>query len=580
MSPTAEDRAPTEAPHAEGIPHDPASSDLPAHEVSPVPETAAEVTPRDEGSETSDASDAAAANGSEEESRDASRAGDGESSTDKKKKRRRRKRKKKAGTDASPRSASERPPENRDSRKRPATDRAPFHVGEEVFGIVTNVMETALMVDLSGKALAIFDRSEMEPDDLVPSVGDRFVARVHGDGSRGGLVVLTRKPLREEEAKPVVQAAAQDGSLVPGLVTGVIKGGVEVDIKGLRAFAPASGIDLHPQNANLEALIGTVLEFKVSQFEQAGRDVVVTRRPMLEAEAHERRKMALSLLEEAQTVPVVVRTVVDWGMFVALPEAQNLEGLIHISEATHDPRAKLPDLFKPGSKLEAKILKIDDKGKIWLSAKALIADPWNDARQAHPNGSRFTGKVTRVEKFGAFVQVEPEIEGLIHVSDLTFKRVESIDSIVKVGDELDVIVHNFDLRNRKIALHPVPQGKLAEEAPQKVQRNQVVKAEVIKAESAGVQVRVLGVTGRFARGFVPAGHTGTPRGTDLRKKFPEGSRIEGKILEVDPKRGEPRISIRLGAEEEEKRAHREYRKQVAKESSFGTLGDLFAGKLK
>ena len=115
-----------------------------------------------------------------------------------------------------------------------------------MFGKVTAVLDTAVMIDLSGKALAIFDRTEMEPDDLLPSVGDRFVARVHQDGSRGGLVVLTRKPLREEEVKPKIEQAAKDGTHVRGLITGVIKGGVEVDILGLRAFAPASGMDFTP----------------------------------------------------------------------------------------------------------------------------------------------------------------------------------------------------------------------------------------------------------------------------------------------------------------------------------------------
>jgi small subunit ribosomal protein S1 len=135
----------------------------------------------------------------------------------------------------------QRPQRERRPSERPSTERAPFHVGEEVFGKVTGVLDTAIMIDLSGKALAIFDRLEMEADDLVPSVGDRFVARVHNDGARGGLVVLTRKPLREEEAKVRVQKALDDGTLVQGLVTGPIKGGVEVDIDGLRAFAPASG---------------------------------------------------------------------------------------------------------------------------------------------------------------------------------------------------------------------------------------------------------------------------------------------------------------------------------------------------
>ena len=154
---------------------------------------------------------------------------------DKPKKKRRRK-KKRSGTgggesrEARGEGAPPRPQHHR------ASDRAPFHTGEEVFGKVTAVLDTAIMVDLSGKALAIFDRNEMEPDDLVPAVGDRFVARIHNDGLRGGLVVLTRKPLREEESKPKVEQAAKDGTLVSGLITGVIKGGVEVDIDGLRAF--------------------------------------------------------------------------------------------------------------------------------------------------------------------------------------------------------------------------------------------------------------------------------------------------------------------------------------------------------
>ena len=250
-----------------------------------------------------------------------------------KKKKRRKRKKKKPGAEGAEGGEGAPGGDRPRQHHRPATERAPFHVGEEVFGKVTAVLDTAVMVDLSGKALAIFDRTEMEADDLVPSVGDRFVARIHNDGVRGGLVVLTRKPLREEEIKPAIEAASKDGSLITGLITGVIKGGVEVDISGLRAFAPASGLDLHPQNANFSGLVGQRLEFKVVQYKNAGRDVVVSRRPMLEAEAHERRKHALTLLTEGQVLKGVVRTVVEWGAFVALPEAENLEGLVHVSEA-------------------------------------------------------------------------------------------------------------------------------------------------------------------------------------------------------------------------------------------------------
>jgi len=480
------------------------------------------------------------------------------------------------------RNQNTKPPGSKSSkrpRKHRANDRAPFHVGEEVFGKVTAVLETAVMVDLSGKALAIFDRTEMEPDDLVPSPGDRFVARVHQDGSRGGLVVLTRKPLREEESKAKLEQAAENGTLVGGLVTGAIKGGVEVDLGGVRAFAPASGMDLHPANANFSSLVGQRLEFKVSQFDKAGRDVVVTRRPMLEAEAHERRKHALSLLTEGQVMTGVVRTVVDWGVFVALPDAENVEGLIHATEASHDPRPYLAELFKPGDRFDVKILQIDERGKIWLSRKALVEDPWGSARRKFAPGTRHTGKVVRLEKFGAFIELEPGMDGLLHVTDLSFDRIEHPNEILKEGQELDVVIHYFDIHSKKIGLHPAPPADRGEEAPQKIVRGGLIKAAVVKGEAAGVVVRVLGVTGRAARGFIPAGQTGTPRGTDLRKSFKPGSVLDLKVLEVDPRSGEPKLSIRGFKDDEEKRAHREYRQKLKAEGGFGTLGDLLRKKL-
>ncbi|MEO8905659.1 MAG: S1 RNA-binding domain-containing protein [Polyangiaceae bacterium] len=460
-----------------------------------------------------------------------------------------------------------------------ASDRAPFHTGEEVFGKVTAVLETAIMVDLSGKALAIFDRNEMEPDDLIPVVGDRFVARIHNDGLRGGLVVMTRKPLREEEAKPKVEAAAKDGTLVSGLITGVIKGGVEVDIDGLRAFAPASGMDLHPANANFAVLVGQRVEFKVVQYEKAGRDVVVSRRPMLEAEAHDRRKHAITLLQEGQVMQGVVRTVVEWGAFVALPEAENLEGLVHASEASHDSRVPLTELLRAGERIEVKITKIDERGKIWLSRKALIEDPWQVAKQKYAQGSAHKGKVTRLEKFGAFVELEPGVDGLLHVSDLSLERIEHPESVLKLDQEVDVVVHHFDPRSKKLTFHLAPTGEQANEAPQKIVRNALVKAEVVKGEAMGVLVRLLGVTGRAARGFIPGAQTGTARGTDLRKVFKPGTILDLKVVDLDLRSGEPKLSLRGFKEDEERRAHKEYRAKLKAEGGFGTLGDLLKARL-
>jgi len=497
--------------------------------------------------------------------------------SDKPKKKRRRK-KKRPGTGPANAEAREGGGAPRQQHHR-ASDRAPFHTGEEVFGKVTAVLDTAIMVDLSGKALAIFDRNEMERDDLVPAVGDRFVARIHNDGLRGGLVVLTRKPLREEDAKPKVEQAAKDGSLVSGLITGVIKGGVEVDIDGLRAFAPASGMDLHPANANFAVLVGQRVEFKVVQYEKGGRDVVVSRRPMLEAEAHERRKHAITLLQEGQVMNGVVRTVVEWGAFVALPEAENLEGLVHASEASHDARVPLTELFRAGDRIEVKITKIDERGKIWLSRKALVEDPWAVAKQKYAQGSQHKGKVTRLEKFGAFVELEPGIEGLLHLSDLSLERIEHPEAVLKLDQEVEVLVHHFDPRSKKLTFHLAPKPEHANEPSQKIVRNALVKAEVIKGEAAGVLVRLMGVTGRAARGFIPGAQTGTARGTDLRKVFKPGTVLDLKVVDLDPRTGEPKLSLRGFKEDEERRAHKEYRAKLKAEGGFGTLGDLLKARL-
>ena len=458
-------------------------------------------------------------------------------------------------------------------------ERAPFHAGEEVFGKVTAVLDTAIMIDLSGKALAIFDRTEMEPDDLVPEVGDRFVGQVLSDGGRGGLVVMTRKLLREEEAKPRVEQAAKDGTLVEALVTGVIKGGVEVLIDGLRGFAPASGVDLHPRTANLQTLVGQRLDFKVATYEKQGREVVVTRRPMLEKEAHERRKKAREVLQDGMEMQGIVRTVVEWGAFVALPDAENLEGLVHISELSHNPRDRIADLLKPGQKIQVQIQKIDEKGKIWLSRKALLEDPFAKLIEGIKQGDVIDGEVTRVEDFGAFVKIAEDFEGLCHAADLSVDRISDARTVIKAGDKVKMLVHHIDARQRRVALHPLPADGRAEEAPQRVTKNAKVMVEVVKVDKPGLIVRVLGATGRQARGFVPAGQTGTQRGAELRKHFNPGDQFEALVIDIDSRRSEAKLSISKLHQDEERRAHKEYRAKLKAESNFGTLGDLLKQKL-
>jgi len=270
----------------------------------------------------------------------------------------------------------------------------------------------------------------------------------------------------------------------------------------------------------------------------------------------------------------IVRCVVPFGAFI---DVGGIEGLVPLQEMSHDRGEGPSDVFKAGAPTRVKVIKIDDKGKIWLSRKATIPDPWQQVAQKYAAGTRHTGKVARLQPFGAFIELEPAVDGLIHLADLSIKRIEGPGEVVKVGDSIDVVVSHVDPSNHKIALHPAPTGDAANEAPQRVAPHKPVKAKVENIESGGLVVRILGVTGRNARGYITAQGTGTPRGTELRKAFKIGQELEAKVVEMDPRRGEVKLSIKALSEEQERSAYQQYRQQLKAEARF-TFGDLLNKK--
>jgi len=413
-----------------------------------------------------------------------------------------------------------------------------------------------------------------EPSPQLPRVilepGAPFVGVVHNDGGRGGLVVLTHHPKRVRRAKPVVAAAFRDKSLVFGIVTGVIKGGVEVDIDGLRGFAPGSHMDLR-LGSDLHPLVGKRLAFAVTQYGKRGRDVVVSRRAMLEAESKERRDEALKNIQIGVDVDGVVRTVVSFGAFV---DIGGVEGLVPLSEMSHNRADQPKDVFTVGETVRVRVLRVDEKQKVWLSRRATVSDPWSAVAEKYAAGTRHTGKVARLKPFGAFIELESGVDGLIQVGDLSVKRIAHPNEVLKEGDDIDVVVAYVEPGSHRIALHPAPTGEAAGETPQKIAPQRTVRVQIVSTDPAGLTVRVLGATGRHARGFITAGGTGTARGTDFRKAFPIGKELDAKIIEIDPKRGELKLSIKAMNEDTERNAYQQYRAQVKREAKFGTLADL------
>ncbi|MDB4997046.1 MAG: ribosomal protein S1p [Myxococcaceae bacterium] len=296
---------------------------------------------------------------------------------------------------------------------------------------------------------------------------------------------------------------------------------------------------------------------------------------MLEKESKAAREAALQKITPGEIVEGTVRSVVTFGAFI---DVGGVEGLVALTEMSHNRSDGPNDVFKAGEKTTVKIMRVDERGKVWLSKKATVADPWTEATKKYALGTKHTGKVVRLQPFGVFVELESGIDGLIHSADLSLKRFDHPSEIVNIGDSIDVVVASLDGGTHKIALHPAPVGAAADEEPQRVQLNKSVKVVVMIVESGGLIVRILGATGRHARGYISGMATGTPRGTELRKLFPPGKEMEAKVIEMDPRRGEVKLSIKAVQQDSERNAYQQYRQQVKREAKFGTFADLLAKK--
>ena len=304
---------------------------------------------------------------------------------------------------------------------------------------------------------------------------------------------------------------------------------------------------------DLTPLVGRRLSFHIVQYEKKGRDVVVSRKKFLQKEAVQARQEALKMLAPGTTHQGIVRTVVQWGVFVAIADSGGLEGLVHATEASHDRTAKLTDLFKPGDTIEVKVLKIDDKGKLWLSRRAMMSDPWDAMLQKYAVGTRHTGKVVRIQPFGAFIELEPGIDGLCYTQDLSLKPVAHPKDLLKVDDSMDVVVANCDASTRGISLHPAPPPEEADEPKPRVGPHRVVKVAVVPRPSR---------VSWFASSVSPvARRAGSPRGSHRHRArhrpaqvLPDREKFEAKVIEVDARRGETKLSIRAMREDAEKAA--------------------------
>jgi small subunit ribosomal protein S1 len=329
----------------------------------------------------------------------------------------------------------------------------PFSEGDVVSGKVVRIDQDEVLVDIGYKSEGVIPSNELsirktvKPSEEV-ELGEEVDALVLTKEDQEGRLILSKKRARFEKAWRRIERAADSGEPVEGTVIEVVKGGLILDL-GVRGFLPASLVDIR-RVQNLEEFMGEKLECKVIELNRSRNNVVLSRRAVLEEERKEVREQILGRLQPGQVVEGKISNIVDFGAFVDL---EGIDGLIHISELSWSHVNHPSEVVSIGDTVRVKVLDIDrDRQRISLGLKQTQEDPWQRVVNEYKEGDVVEGKVTKIVAFGAFVQILPGVEGLVHISELAQHHVESPAEVVRPGDELKVKILEVEDARRRLSL--------------------------------------------------------------------------------------------------------------------------------
>jgi small subunit ribosomal protein S1 len=353
-------------------------------------------------------------------------------------------------------------------RQHASKAKRPPQVGDLVHGTVASIGREHVYVNLGTKADAIIDIQEVTDADgnLTLGIGDPVDMAISAIDTDSGTLLLGSRHGRRMHGAAGLEQAFEQHLPVEGQVTGVTKGGIEVEIAGVRAFCPASQISLQFVE-DLSVYVGQRLAFRITKFEGGKTpNLVVSRRELLEEERKAKAVELRAKLTPGAVLPGTVTSLQSYGAFVDLG---GVEGMVHISELAFQRVRHPSDLLSVGQQVEVAVLRVDQTDnprhpeKIALSLRALAKNPWADADRQFPVGARVKGRITRVQAFGAFVELAAGIEGMVHISELgAGRRVSHPNEVLNAGDEVEATVLSVDLDKRRIALSldPERQGSL------------------------------------------------------------------------------------------------------------------------
>jgi small subunit ribosomal protein S1 len=329
----------------------------------------------------------------------------------------------------------------------------PFEEGDVVSGEVVRIDKDEVLVDIGYKSEGVIPSTELsirrsvDPAEEV-SLGEQVDALVLTKEDQEGRLLLSKKRARFEKAWRKIEAAAESGEPVEGTVIEVVKGGLILDL-GVRGFLPASLVDIRRVH-NLDEFKGETLECKVIELNRSRNNVVLSRRAVLEEERKEVREQILGRLQPGMVVEGKISNIVDFGAFVDL---DGIDGLIHISELSWSHVNHPSEVLSVGETVRVKVLDIDrERQRISLGLKQTQEDPWRRVLDEYKPGDALEGKVTKVVAFGAFVEIVPGVEGLVHISELAEHHVENPSEVVSPGDQVWVRILEIDENRRRISL--------------------------------------------------------------------------------------------------------------------------------
>ncbi len=413
--------------------------------------------------------------------------------------------------------------------------------GDTITGTVVQVNENEVLVDIGYKSEGILPVKELSPfrEEKKVEEGEKIEVLVTYIDEEKGTVYASEKQAEYEKRIDLLEEAHKDGSAVEGEITNEVRNaGYHVNLDGIRAFLPGSHLGKDLPSA-IEELKDKRLSFKILELSRRDKNLVVSHRAWLEGEAKKQQIALFNSLEEEQEIEGVIRSIVDFGLFI---DIGGFEGLCHRSEIAWKNLPVPPPEYKVGDKVKTKIIGFDkEKGKISLSIKRLRPDPWKGISERYPVGARVKGEIVSVTDFGAFVQLEQDIEGLIHVSELSWGYPEKPAEVVTEGDELEVVVLSCDEAAHRVSLSlRRTQRDPWEDVEAKYPQDQRMVGAVTKITDFGAFVRLEeGIEGLVHVSELDWGHISHPR--DVLK---EGEEVEVKVLHVDKKERRISLSIR------------------------------------